>query len=70
MFESLSKLWNVEDGAEKKAKLIQAIGEIEAYDSADLEPVDPSSGLILSQGHYILHLVFFIVMSTLVQGID
>ena len=46
--------------------VIKEISEIKR----DLQPSDPSMGLILSQGHYTIHLAFFIVIQYYVNLID
>jgi len=46
--------------------MIALIGEVRGKKKGDVQPNDPSAGLILTQGHYLLHLVYWFVLAFVV----
>lgn len=50
-------------GAEGKTAMINLIGDLRAKKKGDVQSTDPSAGLILTQGHYLLHLVYWFILA-------
>jgi hypothetical protein len=53
-----------------KAAVVELIGELRAKKQGDVQPIDPSAGLILTQGHYLLHLVYWFILCFVVKFRD
>ena len=57
------------DSTGKKATL-ELIGQLRNDKRQNLQPNDPSAGLILTQGHYIVHLVYWFMLTFIVEFRD
>lgn len=49
---------------------MEIVEKLHSESSLDLEPTDPSTGFIQSQGHYILHAAYWFILTFVVEFID
>lgn len=56
-----------DDNWKANRKKVTLVGKFASEQPTDLEPVDPSTGIILSQGHIVFHLVYFIMINYFVE---
>lgn len=56
--------------AKQKAMDMEIVEKLHSESSLDLEPTDPSTGFIQSQGHYILHAAYWFILTFVVEFID